>query len=142
MALEPEWKLCADDWAAFDLKHVSCGYRMQVKQSAAEQTWITGAAGRSSPRFSIAEKTGRYEGATWVPEIGRNADIFVFAWHPKTGAESDHVDSTQWQFYVVAENELPAQKSIGLRQIQRLTVAVDFAKLRQKIDFALAKLIK
>ena len=38
-ALEPEWALCADDWGACDLKQVSGPLRIQVKQSAARQSW-------------------------------------------------------------------------------------------------------
>ena len=32
------------------------------------------------PTFSIASKTGRYDGATWINEPGRNAEIFIFGW--------------------------------------------------------------
>jgi len=39
LALEPEWALCADDWAACDLKQVGGPLRIQVKQSAARQSW-------------------------------------------------------------------------------------------------------
>ena len=44
-ALEPEWALCADDWGACDLKQVANltemgrPLRIQVKQSAARQSW-------------------------------------------------------------------------------------------------------
>ena len=39
VALEPEWQLCAGDWAAFDLKQADGPLRIQVKQSAARQGW-------------------------------------------------------------------------------------------------------
>ena len=33
VALEPEWQLCAGDWAAFDLKPADGPLRIQVKAS-------------------------------------------------------------------------------------------------------------
>ena len=38
-ALEYEWALCADDWGACDLSQVGGPLRVQVKQSAARQSW-------------------------------------------------------------------------------------------------------
>jgi hypothetical protein len=98
MALEPEWELCAGDWAAYDLRHGATGLRMQVKQSAAQQSWHAGQSAPSRPRFSIAEKTGRWEGAEWIEEPGHNADLFVFAWHGRQGDGADHRDPAQWDF--------------------------------------------
>lgn len=134
IALAPEWKLCGSDWGACDLRHDRSGQKIQVKQSAAKQSWVSGSRGYNLPRFSIATKTGRYEGADWIPGEGRNADIFIFAWHDVTGADCDHSDPAQWKFHVVAEADLPAQKSVGLRQLERLTTAVDFSGLRSEIQ--------
>ena len=39
VALEPEWALCAEDWGACDLMQVGGPLRIQVKQSAARQSW-------------------------------------------------------------------------------------------------------
>jgi hypothetical protein len=105
MALEPEWEHCAGDWAAFDFRERRSGLRIQVKQSAARQSWHKQQCPPARPRFSIAEKTGRWdEGDRWVAEPGRNADLFVFAWHKLTGETADHRDPLQWEFYVVAES--------------------------------------
>ena len=38
-ALEPGRALCADDWGACDLRQVGGRSRIQVKQSAARQSW-------------------------------------------------------------------------------------------------------
>ena len=38
-ALEPGWTLCADDRGACDLRQVGGPSRIQVKQSAARQSW-------------------------------------------------------------------------------------------------------
>jgi hypothetical protein len=105
-----------------------------VKQSAAKQSWKAGSRGRSLPRFSIATKTGRYEGADWIPGEGRNADIFIFAWHQESGEDCDHANPEQWKFYVVAESRLPAQKSLGLPQIEQLTAPVAFSSLREAVN--------
>ena len=133
IALAPEWELCGGDWGACDLRHDRSGQKIQVKQSAAKQSWVSGSRGYNLPRFSIATKTGRYEGADWIPGEGRNADIFIFAWHGAAGADCDHADPAQWKFLVVAEAQLPAQKSIGLKQLERLTTAVEFSGLRDAV---------
>jgi hypothetical protein len=134
MALAPEWTHCGSDWGSCDLRHERTGRTIQVKQSAAQQSWAASNRGYSAPRFSIARKTGRYEGADWVVGRGRNADIFVFAWHDKSSGECDHADPSQWTFYVVPELQLPDQDSLGLRQIERLTRAVKFSGLLSAVD--------
>ena len=134
IALEPEWRLTGSDWGACDLQHEASSQRIQVKQSAAKQSWVAGNFGYGPARFSIATKTGRYEGANWVSNEGRNADIFVFAWNDATGPDCDHADPAQWRFLVVAEADLPAQKSIGMRQLERLTTAVDFFGLGSRVQ--------
>lgn len=139
MALEPNWQLCAGDWAAFDLRHAATGVRTQVKQSAARQSWHGDICPPCRPRFSIAEKTGRWEGATWIAEPGRNADVFVFAWHPVTDSTADHRDPEQWLFFVVAEAALPAAKSLSLQTLERLTGTVSYSGLRRSVDALLAR---
>lgn len=133
MALEPEWEHCGGDWAAFDLVHRATGLRMQVKQSAARQSWHGEASPPPRPRFSIASKTGRREGATWIAEPGRNADLFVFAWHGLTDDSADHRDPTQWLFYVVAETALPASASLSLKTLMRLAEPVAYSELREAV---------
>ena len=57
-ALEPEWDLCADDWAACDLKQADGPRRIQVKQSAARQSWHA----NNSPRR--CQRDGRWRATT------------------------------------------------------------------------------
>lgn len=134
MALEPGWEHCAGDWAAFDFRERRSGLRIQVKQSAARQSWHKQQCPPASPRFSIAEKTGRWEeGDRWVAEPGRNADLFVFAWHPLTAEAADHRDPHQWEFYVVAERRLPARKSVSLAGVQALAEPVPIGALSDAI---------
>lgn len=134
MALEPDWQLCAGDWAAFDLRHIATGLRMQVKQSAARQSWHGDICPLSRPRFSIAEKTGRWEGVTWIAEPGRNADLLVFAWHPLTNTIADHRDPEQWLYYVVPNDALPAAKSLSLQALQRLVRPAGFSELPEIVN--------
>lgn len=133
MALEPKWELCAGDWAAFDLRHTATGLRMQVRQSAARQSWHGDICPPCRPRFSIAEKTGRWEGATWIAEAGRNADIFVFAWHPVTDAAADHRERDQWEFFVVPTAALLPGKSISLASLKSLAGSVSFGGLTAEV---------
>lgn len=140
-ALEPEWRHCSGDWGPCDFQHPGSGLRIQVKQSAARQSWDAGEVSRKNVRFSIAEKTGRYEdGSTWIAEASRNAEIFIFAWHPTMDAAADHRRPDQWQFFVVLERELPPQKSISLAAVRILAPAVDFAGLTAAVVAAGARL--
>ena len=133
MALEPDWEGCGSDWAACDLVRPADGLRIQVKQSAALQSWTKPEGPKPRPCFSIASKTGRYEGAVWTPGAGRNAEIFIFAWHDRTDEEADHRDAGQWQFFVVAERDLPDQKSISLSTLRRLAELVSFDELADRV---------
>jgi hypothetical protein len=134
MALEPEWRLCGD-WSECDLKHRS-GLRLQVKQSAARQSWYTTGSVPSRGSFRMAYKTGRYleDGNTWVNERSRNADIFVFAWHPGLDETSDHRSPEQWRFFVIAERDLPPRASISLSTLRTIADEVAFAVLADAVE--------
>jgi hypothetical protein len=140
MTLAPEWTHCGSDWGSCDLRQERTGRTIQIKQSAAQQSWAASGRGYSAPRFSIARKTGRYEGSDWVAGRGRNADIFVFGWHDRSGGDCDHADPSQWTFYVVPESQLPDQDSLGLRQIERLTRAVKLSGLSSTVDVVVSRL--
>ncbi len=132
-ALSPEWTWTAKDWAGWDFSH-SDGTRLEVKQSAAQQSW---AQRKPTPaRFDIAERTGRYEGATWVSQSGRAAHIYLFAYNEKLGCQTDHRDPRQWIFYVVPSTRLPNQRSIGLPAILNLSVAVRWEDLLTALERA------
>jgi len=130
LALEPDWEHCSGDWGSCDLRHRTSPLRIQVKQSAARQSWHRAEPAARTPRFSIAHKIGRWEGGDkWVPEPGRNAEIFLFAWHPRTDEGADHRDADQWLFFVVPESRLPPTKSISLTGLLALAEPVPFAGL-------------
>lgn len=134
VALEPEWTLCAGDWGACDLAQVDGPLRIQVKQSAARQSWHTDTSPPPRPSFSIAHKTGSYEGATWTAGYSRNAEIFIFAWHDRTDPAADHREPDQWHFYVVAEHDLPGQKSLALTTLSKIADPVPFGALKAAVS--------
>ncbi len=101
------------DWELWDLACRSDGVRVEVKQSAAMQTWSLPDE-TPKPSFDIAPRQGDEK-----PK--RHADIYVFAWHPLREESADHRCVEQWEFYVVAEKDLPAnQKTIRLGPLTRL----------------------
>lgn len=55
-ALDPEWQLCSGDWRGWDFEHPS-GLRLEVKQSAARQTW-TGTRKATTSIFDIRVRIG------------------------------------------------------------------------------------
>lgn len=131
-ALEPEWQLTGD-WGECDLKHPS-GLRIQVKQSAARQSWHSLGDRPSLGHFSTAYKTGRFEDdGSWTAERSRNADIFIFAWHPITDNTTDHRDPLQWRFFVIAEKALPDQGSLSLTGLKLLTSELGYEELRDAV---------
>lgn len=109
-ALEPHWTWCAHDYAGWDFER-SDGVRLEVKQSAARQSWAT--SDTPSPcSFDIAERKGRWEGSVWVAQPGRAAQVYIFAHHPIADATADHRDPMQWEFYAVPATKLPATQRL------------------------------
>jgi hypothetical protein len=115
-ALMPGWKRPDGDWASFDLHDGKFG--LEIKQSAARQTWRPSAGQQQNtrpPRFDIAPRTGRYDqSGKWHDGRGRAAAIYVFAWHGVNDAACDQRDPLQWAFAVVPASRLPpTQKSLS-----------------------------
>lgn len=120
------WSYAGDGWSGWDFEHVS-GARLEVKQSAALQTWSEPKGIRTRGVFDIAARTGYFDqgGSRWTAQPGRCADIYVFAWHGSQGPDTDHRDPSQWEFYVVPTPLLPAgQKTVVLSRIRRLAATV------------------
>jgi hypothetical protein len=127
-ALGPQWRLCPGDWSGWDLEHLT-GCRLDVKQSAARQTWASPKK-PSSTRFDIRERSGYFEeDGRWTPRTGRPAQIYVFAYHPVRDDSADHRDASQWQFHVAAANRLPPSQSISLEKVNSLFEAVQWSGL-------------
>lgn len=136
-ALGPRWIWCAMDYASWDIQGDG-GVRVEVKQSAAKQTWSTPKVTR--PAFDIRARTGRYEGTGWIDQPGRNADVYVLAWHPVSDETADHRDPEQWVFFVVAEGDLPPAKTIGLGPLRRLADPVRYHELGAAVAGAASRL--
>ena len=136
-----QWKPIGE-WGGWDLERDD-GIRLEVKQSAALQSWHAAAsAGKPSPSsFNIAPRGGYYTDSTdagvWkeVDHPVRSADIYIFAWHPEKAPDiADHRRADQWEFYVVPESNLPPrQKSIGLSKVKKLAPAVTYEELAGKV---------
>jgi hypothetical protein len=125
-ALRPDWSWCSADYAGWDFEHED-GARLEVKQSAARQSWTAPSAGSRPASFDIAERTGFWRsGSEWVPGAGRHANIYVFAHHPITDDSADHRDPRQWRFYVAPASSLPSAKSIGLPRVATLANSCGF----------------
>lgn len=112
-ALGGDYKLTLG-WESWDLQHIPSGLRIEVKQSAAKQTW--GAPPRkSSATFDIAPRRESFDGNAVVKldPPRRLAHIYIFAWHGDASEECDHRDARQWRFLAVPTSSLPAnQKTI------------------------------
>ena len=142
-ALEPEWAVTwssGDDWAAWDLEHAS-GARLEVKNSAARQSWDrSGEEPQRRPTFDIRPRQGYWISSngkwTKVYAPGRQADVYAFAWHDEIREDvADHRVASKWQFFVVSERTLPPnQKSISLSRLADLVRPVRFEDLRAEVE--------
>src|SRR4051812_26326088 len=61
-ALGQAWRHCSGDWRSWDFEHRTSPCKLEVKQSAARQTWEPPTK-PSSPRFDIKERTVSWDGA-------------------------------------------------------------------------------
>jgi hypothetical protein len=132
-ALPAGWRWCGADYAGHDFEHAD-GTRLEVKQSAARQSWVAPERGASRASFDIASRSGRWEGALWIEESGRRAQIYVFAHHPVADDSADHRDPAQWRFYVVRAADLPVSKTLGMSSVRALATACDFVELGGAVE--------
>lgn len=130
LVLEPTWIWCAANYAPCDFERAD-GLRLEVKQSAARQSWSTDKPSKAI--FDVAVRTGRYEPHGWVGEYGRAAHLYVFAHHPTFDDTADHRDPAQWLFYVVPTAALPDVKQIALGTIKTFAEAVPISMLAKTV---------
>jgi hypothetical protein len=147
--LKGDWRYVGGDWTGWDLENTSSLARIELKQSAARQTWTDGPTRMGKPTkpiFDIEERAGYFAdgGSAWVNTPGRPADLYVFAWHPRFDPKDavDHSDPEQWEFYLLPENHLPkGQKTIGLNSLKKLDpVSATHSDIGAKVDALLATL--
>jgi len=73
----------------------------------------------------------------WIDSSGRQADVYVFAWHGRNDDRADQTDAGQWLFFAVAERDLPkSQKSIGLGRLKAIAAPCGVADLRVAVEAA------
>jgi hypothetical protein len=133
IVLGKNWNVVSTDWSAWDIEHED-GTRLEVKQSAAKQTWYVDGRSGAVGRFGIQAAKYVWENDARKEAAGRQASIYVFAWHGTLDETADHRDAGQWEFYVVAESELPNQRSIGLKSLRKLTHSVCADELLERVE--------
>ena len=133
--LDNRWHHSAGDWNSWDFEHIN-GCKLEVKQSAARQTW--GIKQGAKPSFDIAFRKGFWKGDVWYEHkhSKRNSDIYVFAWHSVIDDVCNHFDAWQWIFFVILEKDLPRQKTIRLSKIEKLTEGVGVDEVAARIEYA------
>ena len=128
------------DWAAWDCEHTTSKARLEIKQSAARQSWDCEAdRPRRNLGFDIRPRKGYWpkDGGPWVTDPSRPADVYVFAWHGKADEQAGHRDATQRRFFVVAEAFLSAgQKGVGLSRLERIADPCSFEELKRAVEKA------
>jgi hypothetical protein len=134
-ALSPEWTWCSADWLGWDFEHVD-GSHLEVKQSAARQSWAAPAK-PSPPTFDIRARTGPLRRSRMAPR-GGPAQIYVFAYHPVIDDLADHRDPGQWQFHVIRAERLPPTKRIALTTIRTISSVILWPALSDAIEAARA----
>ncbi len=142
--LSADWEYCAADWSGWDFQSRD-GIKLEVKQSAARQSWATKASPPTKCSFDIAPRLGYFKGVDWkpFPKPTRIAHIYIFAHHPGIDCSADHCDPQQWRFYVIPACRLPENaKTIALSRIQNLKLgdAVGFEELASCVEQAKASL--
>jgi hypothetical protein len=131
-ALSSQWTWCSADWAPYDFRHVD-GTRLEVKQTAAKQSWNSSMPSRA--QWDIAPRTGFYDGPIWTKRPGRNADIYVLAMHSLYEGEIDHRDPSQWDFFILPTAALPDIKTLSLGWLKSENrESVTFMNLGQEIE--------
>jgi hypothetical protein len=122
------WRHVGDNWAGWDFQHDS-GMRLELKQSAAWQTWdppkqwVSQLPSQGGPGiFDIASRTGWFDsaGAVWTKEVGRPAQVYVFAWNGMIGNAADHRNPDQWEIFIIPTTVLPAQKTLRLSRLRAI----------------------
>ena len=91
--LGTEWGLTwilGDDWLPWDIEHMPSGAKIEVKQSAARQSWQPpNVSNARAPRFDIAPRQQYSPTARrWTGKPARAADLYIFGWHPERARNS------------------------------------------------------
>lgn len=127
----PDWRWVSEDYGSYDFAHPS-GLRLEVKQSALRQSWVSISAPK--PSWDIKARTGYWSaGNVWVASPGRNADIYVLGLHDVLDDTADHRDPEQWKFFVIPTQKLPATQRLSMRGAQALSRAFPVHQLAEAV---------
>ena len=132
-ALPDGWVWCSSDYSNWDFRHCS-GVKLEVKQSAARQSWRSRSGKPSKCSWDIAPRTGFWEDGIWVERAGRNAEIYVLAYHHVFDDSADHRDVRQWRFFVLLDTLLPGTRRLSLEGAHKLDVPVTYGELARKVE--------
>ena len=149
------------EWDSFDLLYGEV--KVEVKASGYSQTWNPHNA--TVPKFTISGRKWtwltkfetetlnlrgleyeRRRSGVWIkndpPE--RSADVYVFCLHKALPATNENVaDPDTWTFWVVTteklDNELGAQKTLGLKKLDSLAGRVSWNEIRAAVDDSRSK---
>lgn len=111
-ALGPECRIVSDGWNPWDLQVGPDGgsfperIRLQVKNSAARQTWHGADDAPSASSFTMTWRAppfylARDNAAVPCEDEGFLCEMFVLCHHPVSGANADQRDPRQWNVYLV-----------------------------------------
>ncbi|KKB08814.1 hypothetical protein [Devosia chinhatensis] len=131
-----DWTWCSADYAEHDFINAD-GMRLEVKQSAMKQTWVT--KGEPKPSWDIAPRKQVWRDDRWVDAPGRNADIYVLALHAVINDTADHREPSQWSFFVIPAYRLPASKRLSLPAAKLLVEPVAIDELPRAVGEAVAQ---
>ena len=81
VALEPQWEWCSTGYANWDFQNAE-GLRLEVRSSAARQSWAGVSERMPEPRFDIRARRDFSEASEIAAATRRFADIYIFAYHP------------------------------------------------------------
>ena len=127
------------EWDGADVRLPS-GTAIEVKSAAYVQSWEQSEP--STIRFGIAPRRGNWNAVTGEYEEReapkRWADIYVFCVFRGTSSR-ECLDMGNWDFYAIStealDQEVPQQKTIGLKSLERLTPRkCSFRDLRKVIS--------
>jgi hypothetical protein len=121
------------EWDAFDVRSPD-GSTIEVKSSAYLQVWKQRRL--SAPRFSGLRSRAWTPEDGYEPEPSLHADVYVFCLNTaKTHRELQPLDTSQWEFYVLARAQVEAvgTNTFSLSAIQKMTEPVLYDGLGDRI---------
>jgi len=122
-----------NEWAEYDLT-VNGTLKIEVKSAAYLQSWEQSKL--SAIRFSIKKSCCWDSKTNTYSEAKRHSDLYVFCLLKHNEQETlDPLKMEQWEFYAV-KTEIINQcdgKSISLNSLRKLTDAIPYSQLRNKI---------